>query len=136
MAEPSKSEWRLGGSALAAAIVGYGAGFGLYFFTANLFIEPMRAQFGWSATEATFLPISAVVLAVLFPVSGWLVDRFGPRFLAIVGLLVFALCFVLLATVSLSVPIVRGIAVLLGGASAAAGAVPFGRSVASWFKVA
>ncbi len=132
--EARESEWRRGGMCLAAAIIGYAAGFGFFMFSANLFIEPMRNEFGWTVSEATFLPISSVVLAVCFPISGKLVDIFGPRLLASLGLAGFALCYLLLASIPLSVPVLRAIAVLFGICCALAGAVPFGRSVASWFE--
>lgn len=130
----SGGEWRRGGACLAGAVIGYGAGFGLFVFSANLFIEPMRAEFGWSSSEATFLPFSMLVLAGLFPVAGRLADRFGARPVALAGLSGFGVCFLLLAALPLTVTLLRIIAVLLGTCCAAAGAVPFGRAVASWFR--
>lgn len=126
--------WKDGAWCLIGAVIGYAVGFGFFMFSANLFIEPMRAEFGWSSTQATFLPISSLVLAAMFPLSGKMADRFGPRLLAMAGLSGFALCFLLLATLPLTVTILRIIAVMLGICCAAAGAVPFSRAVVSWFQ--
>ncbi|WP_147417616.1 MFS transporter [Sphingomonas cavernae] len=70
------SEWKSGARCLVGAIAGYATGFGFMYFSANLFIQPMREEFGWTASEATFLPITTLVMALLFPVSGHLVERF------------------------------------------------------------
>ncbi|KKC26609.1 MFS transporter [Sphingomonas sp. SRS2] len=131
----SRQEWRAGTPCLIAAIVGYAVGFGLFFFTANLFIEPMRTEFSWSASEAAFAPLSAVIAALLFPVTGRLIDRFGPRPLAIIGLAGLAAQYLILAFADLNVTLLRLIAVLIGASAASAGAVTIGRGVASWFRI-
>jgi MFS family permease len=124
---------RAGILCLASAILGYAVGFGFFMFSANLFIEPMRTEFGWSSTEATFLPISALVLALMFPISGKMADKWGPRRLALGGLLGFAACFLLMATLPLTVGLGRTVAVGFGICCAAAGPISFSRAVVSWF---
>jgi MFS family permease len=133
-AEHGISEWQRGGPCLASAIVGYAAGFGVFMFTASLFIDPMRSEFGWTTSQATFQPISLLVLAILLPLAGRLSERLGPRLLVMVGLAGFAACFLMLALLPLSVTVVRIVAVALGICCAAAGTVPFGRAVVSWFR--
>lgn len=134
---PHGAQLQAGGKAgmlcLMSAILGYAVGFGFFMFGANLFIEPMRAEFGWSSTEATFLPISALVLAIMFPISGKIADKWGPRRLALAGLLGFAICFLLMATLPLTVGLGRVVAVGFGISCAAAGPIPFSRAVVGWF---
>ncbi|WP_327752265.1 MFS transporter (plasmid) [Sphingobium sp. SJ10-10] len=134
MVRINPSEWRLGRGCLAAAVLGYGAGFGSFVFSSSQFIDPMRQEFGWTAGEAAFLPISLLVLAFLYPVTGRFTNAYGPRLLSVSGLIGFVICFVLLATLPLTVPRLRLIALCLGVSSAAAGTVPFGRAVVSWFR--
>lgn len=69
--------------ALSIAYSGRGA-FGL--------VMPVwEAEFGWTRSFTSAIGAGALtVMAVVIPLSGWLVDRFGPRALFVAGLLVFA----------------------------------------------
>ena len=51
----------------------------------GLFLKSMTAEFGWSRTEFSgIIAISVVFYALIMPVAGYLVDRFGaPRIIAI-----------------------------------------------------
>ena len=51
----------------------------------GLFLKSMTAEFGWSRTEFSgIIAISVVFYAMIMPVAGYLVDRFGaPRIIAI-----------------------------------------------------
>lgn len=52
----------------------------------TLFVEPIRARFGWDRTQIQWA-FTCFVLAEtwLVPVEGYLVDRFGPRIMVAVG---------------------------------------------------
>ena len=51
----------------------------------GLFLKPMTAEFGWSRTEfSAALSVAALFNALVLPVAGTLVDRFGaPRIIAL-----------------------------------------------------
>lgn len=51
----------------------------------GLFLKPMTAEFGWSRTEfSAVLSVAALFNALVLPVAGTLVDRFGaPRIIAL-----------------------------------------------------
>jgi sugar phosphate permease len=54
-------------------------------------IHPLEAEFGWSrAAIASAAAVTLVMLGVAAPLSGWLLDRFGPRrvILGALGLLI------------------------------------------------
>ncbi len=52
----------------------------------GLFLKPVTAEFGWSRTEfSVILSVAALFNALIMPVAGYLVDRFGARRIAAVG---------------------------------------------------
>ena len=70
--------------ALSVAYSGRGA-FGL--------VMPVwEAEFGWSRSfTSTGGAVALTVMAVMVPLSGWLLDRFGPRAVISAGLILFSL---------------------------------------------
>ncbi|MFM8516991.1 MAG: MFS transporter [Nevskiaceae bacterium] len=60
-------------------------------FVLSVFAGPMTREFGWSLQQfqsATFaVPLGILIAA---PLGGWLLDRFGSRRVALVGLVAFA----------------------------------------------
>lgn len=55
----------------------------------GLFLKSMTAEFGWSRTEFSgVVAIAALCNALIMPVAGFLVDRFGARRIAAVGTVV------------------------------------------------
>ena len=76
-----------------------GAGFGLevligalVFHAYGAYVVLLREEFGWSRTllSAAFA-MARAESALLGPVQGWLTDRFGPRALMRVGMVVLGL---------------------------------------------
>lgn len=52
------------------------------------FIDPLTAEFGWSRTTLTMgMVIAGLFVLLLSPIAGSFVDRFGPRRLALPGVL-------------------------------------------------
>jgi MFS family permease len=52
----------------------------------GLFTKSVTAEFGWSRTQfSTILSVAALFNALILPVAGYLVDRFGARRVAVVG---------------------------------------------------
>ena len=52
----------------------------------GLFLKPVTVEFGWSRTEfSVILSVAALFNALIMPVAGYLVDRFGARRTAAVG---------------------------------------------------
>src|ERR1041384_4077512 len=46
----------------------------------QVFIHPFEHEFGWSRAEISFaLGINLLLFGLAAPISGWLLDRFGPR---------------------------------------------------------
>ena len=58
------------------------------------YVVLLQEDFGWSKTMvAGAFALARVESGVLGPLQGWLVDRFGPRFILTIGILIFALGF-------------------------------------------
>jgi MFS family permease len=46
----------------------------------SVLIHPLEAEFGWSrATIASAISMNLLLFGIAAPISGWLIDRFGPR---------------------------------------------------------
>src|SRR6188474_3662937 len=46
----------------------------------SVLIHPLEAEFGWSRTMiASAVSMNLLLFGVAAPVSGWLIDRIGPR---------------------------------------------------------
>ncbi len=75
-----------------------GAAFG---FTFGQYLLQIERQFGWSkfAISSAF-SISQLAAGVLSPLQGWLLDKFSPKFVTQVGILLFGGGFLLLPLVN------------------------------------
>ncbi len=61
-------------------------------FSAGLFLQPLGQEFGWSRAQASIgLTMAALSTALLSPVIGAMIDRWGARRLAIPGTILSAL---------------------------------------------
>src|SRR5262249_54626104 len=72
---------------------------GISIVTMGAFIAPLEAAFGWSRAEVTSgLTIYSLVAVVGQPVVGRMVDLWGPRRIALIGVLLSGITFSLFAT--------------------------------------
>jgi MFS family permease len=85
------AEWRNHWPLLIAATVGMSmSGVGYYSF--GVLLPAIHEETGWSRSAITFgSTISAALAAVLAPVGGMLMDRFGPRRIAIPGVILYGI---------------------------------------------
>ena len=72
----------------------------LWMHSYSAYALQMRSEFGWSTTAISgAFALTRVETGLLGPLQGWLVDRFGPRLILRIGLVVFAAGFGLFALV-------------------------------------
>jgi nitrate/nitrite transporter NarK len=128
------SEWRNGWLVVLAAAVGGGTGISMYNIAAGLFIKPMQEELGWSRSALTLTPLIAVLLAVSSLPIGYLVDKYGSRRIAILGLIGLATGIVVLASGPPTKVLIYGTTAFIGCVSAAASIGPFSKGVATWFR--
>ncbi len=93
------AEWRQHWGVVLAGFVGMAMAI-VHIYSIGLFIGPLEEEFGWSRSEIMFgYTLYALVSALMTPLFGFLIDRFGPRRLGIVGVLTYCAC---LAALSLA----------------------------------
>lgn len=69
---------------------------GLISHALGAYIVLLRAEFGWSATLLSLgYAFSRIEDGILGPVQGWLIDRFGPRAIMRIGLMLYGIGFML-----------------------------------------
>lgn len=94
-------DWSVVAAAVVGMIFSYSTLLGVTF---GLFVIPLSTEFGWSRTEISFAAtISSLLIIVLSPLLGVLIDRYGVRRILLPGLFLFGLtvCTMSLLTQSL-----------------------------------
>jgi predicted MFS family arabinose efflux permease len=94
----AKGEWRRYWALPFIAAAGYSTS-SMHSYGIGVFIEPLQAEFGWSRAQASMgLTIAGLTGALLAVPMGMLVDRFGPRRIGMIGVVVMVSAFGLLGT--------------------------------------
>ncbi|MET0985423.1 MAG: MFS transporter [Steroidobacteraceae bacterium] len=129
----TNSEWHQGWRVVVGAAFGMGTSYGLLMMTSGLFLKPMQEDFGWSRAALSFLPIISVISALMLPLTGYLLDRFGARVIGIIGLLALIAGYVLMAVVPPHIVIFYLVVGFIGLTASATGGISWTRGVATWF---
>lgn len=83
----------------AAAINMYGAG--VWFYGFPIFFKALVDEFAWTAAGgAAIISLSRLEGGIEAPIVGWLVDKFGPRKLAILGAVITGVGFVFMSRIT------------------------------------
>jgi MFS family permease len=94
----ARAEWRAHWVLVLASFVGFSL-IGVISTAMGAFIAPLETQFHWSRAEVTSgLTVLALTSIVGQPFVGRLIDRFGPRPVALTGIVTFGAAMVLLST--------------------------------------
>ena len=100
MESGAKAEWRRFGLLPPAAALGY-ATCVIHIYGLGVFIEPISSEFGWSRTATTVgMSLSTIIQALMAIPIGMAVDRYGPRRMALIGVVLTCAAFALLSTAS------------------------------------
>ena len=101
-------------------------GFTVYFL-------PLQGEFGWSRTLlSSGYSLSHVETGILGPLEGWLTDRFGPRRVVLLGIVLFGAGFILLSRIHSITAFFAAFLLLSAGASLG-GFLPLSVAVLNWF---
>jgi len=104
----------------------------IYGFTA--FFEPIAEETGWSYTQISIAAsLRGLEMGAFAPISGFLVDRFGPRRLVFCGTLIIGFGLLLLSQVNSLIMFYGAFILLALGVSACSSTVLM-TAVASWFE--
>ncbi|MFC1901747.1 MFS transporter [Chloroflexota bacterium] len=121
--------WIVAACFLIAALSG---GFVFLGFTA--LIEPIADEFGWSYAQISLAAsLIGVELGLIAPISGLLVDRWGPRRLAVSGVLLIGFGLMFLSRISSLVTFYTGYALIAVGISGCSPTVLM-TTIANWFR--
>ena len=118
------------------------AGSGIQFMQAALLHQAFGAYFaalvderGWSKTAlsgaAAMQPMES---ALLGPVLGWIVDRFGPQGMIRIGILAFGIGFIVLSQID-SLPGFYAAFIIIALGSSLCGFFPINVAIIHWFQV-
>jgi MFS family permease len=66
----------------------------------STYVAPLQQQFGWSLSQTAAGRSFQQADSFLGPLTGWLLDRFGPRALMSAGVLLYAVSFVLFGSMN------------------------------------
>ena len=118
---------------VGASLVLLSLGSGLLTDAFTLYFVPLRTEFGWSRTLlAAGSSLTRVKSGLFGPLEGWFADRFGPRRVALTGVLLMGLGFVVFSRVETSLEFVIAFSLMAVGSSLA-GFVPTFTAVVNWF---
>lgn len=129
-----RPEWTSGWKALVAAGIGSGMGMALFQTTAGVFIKPMQDNLGWSVASLAIAPFVLMLSSLFLPLGGVIIDRFGARPTAILGLSLMALAYVLFAVTPANHLAYYLIAGIMAVISPFAYHGPFLKIVGGWFR--
>ena len=107
----------------------------IFFFTFPVFLKPLANEFAWSR-EAISAAYAALTLgsALSAPLIGFLVDRWGPRWICSVCLTVAGCVFASLGMLAGRLWLWYGAFAVIGVASAGTSSVVYSRVICSWFE--
>jgi sugar phosphate permease len=116
------------------------AGFGTQWLVGALMLHPFglyvvefEKHFGWNRTElAIAFSLARVEDGLLGPIQGWMIDRFGPRAVIRVGIVLFALGFVAFSQMN-SLAMFYITFLLMAVGAAMAGFLSVNTAVVNWF---
>ena len=100
----------------------------------GLYIAVISNEMGWSKTSLSgAAALLAAVAAIIGPVLGWLIHRFGPQKIISIGIVFLSSGLILLSQVSLIVNFYLS-AILLGIGSSLCGYFPLSVALIQWFE--
>lgn len=97
MERTALQEWKAHWPLVLAGLVGFSF-YAMVTYSLGTFMEPLEKEFGWSRTQVSVgLTIFGLTAALCGPPMGAIIDRFGSRLIALVGLVLSGATFACLA---------------------------------------
>lgn len=115
----------------ASAFIVFGAAGSQFSF--GVFLKPMSEEFDWSRTVlSTAFGITFMISGLLRPAGGYLADRYSPKAVALIGIVIIGVMLLLLPYIQTLVHLFTIFAVMSIGLTLAAGPT-LTKIVSSWF---
>ena len=117
------------------AAVGLSMGYGpIVTFTFGVFFKPLSQEFGWNRAQVSLaFSLSLLIMSVVFPFVGRLVDRFGARRVIVPSVLLFGLSLISFSLLSAHLWHLYAIYLILGIVGGGTAPVPYSNVIAHWF---
>lgn len=130
-----KDEFRRGWRMLLAASIAVSFSSTIVpFNTLGALVAPLAAEFGWQRGDIQFSYFLFTILSgCSYPLIGALIDRFGARRVALIGIPAFSVSFAAIGLSGPSLPMFYALWMLAGMLGAAATPVTYTRLVNEWF---
>ncbi len=128
-------EFSRGWPVLSAAAVGVGLGLSpLPFYTIDVMVGPLSAEFGWTRGQV-YSALAIYTLGAFFmsPVIGWVAEKFGARRVALISIVTFSLAMMGLSLNTGSIPLYFFLWFLLAVAGVGTLPITFTRPINNWF---
>ncbi len=129
----AREEWASGGRVVFAAATGLGVGVTLFGIISGMFIVPMQNEFGLTRMQASIAPMAGLGAALLTPIAAIIIDRNGSRPVAIVGLILLAVAYLMLAFMPTNVVVLYSIVAFIALIGTMSSTIVFSKGVATWF---
>jgi MFS family permease len=129
--DPLRNRWLVVVACLVALIVKGGA---VIIFTFAVFLKPISAELGWSrGALGSALALATISTAVMLPLVGRLIDRWGVQPVLLPGAILFALATAAMSLLNGSAAILFGLYAAFGLLAATTTPMGYSKAVASWF---
>ena len=124
--------WRV----VLAACFGVMAGFGsLFVYTFAVFVKPLSAAFGWHREAISLgFGLAAMTVGLVSPLLGRWLDRFGPRRIILLCVVVFASAVASLSLLRSGLWQFYATCILIGSVGNGAAHLAYSRSISTWFQ--
>lgn len=121
--------WIVASASVVQALQG-----GLYFYGMSTFYMTLLREFGWSSTALSgVFSLSRLESGIVGPVAGFIIDRFGPRKLMILGFAMVGVGFILFSQIN-SIEMLYLVFILFLSVGSSIGfQMPANSTVAKWF---
>lgn len=129
--DPLRNRWWVVVACLVALIVNGGA---VIIFTFAVFLKPISAELGWGrGALGGALALATTSTAVMLPLVGRLIDRWGVQPILLPGAVLFALATAAMALLDASPLVLFGLYAIFGLLAATTTPMGYSKAVASWF---
>jgi MFS family permease len=128
---PGYEGWRVAAASALGILVGFAS---VLVYTFGIFLKPIAETFSWNRESVSgAFGIAAMTAAVCAPITGMLLDRFGPRGVILPAIVIFGGAF---ASISLLTPHLWHLYLLFvvfGVVAMATSQVAYSRAISTWF---
>lgn len=128
---PGYEGWRVAAASALGMLVSFAS---VLVYTFGIFLKPISETFSWNRESVSgAFGIAAMTAAVCAPLTGMLLDRFGPRRVILPAIVIFGAAF---ASISLLTPHLwhlYALFVVFGVVAMATSQVAYSRAISTWF---